>query len=101
MGLRDRAPFHLAKEILGVTVTLAIIGAYLLYLTNGMASRCAADLNERTGPRTCSGMLAFASHVRGIVTIGAATCAALAVIAFIWYMLRGYRAGRAQGYHDV
>jgi predicted secreted protein len=101
MGLRDRAPFHLAKEILGVTVTLAIIGAYLLYLTDGLASRCAAERNERTGPGTCSGMPAFASHVRGIVTIGSGTCAALAVIAFIWYMLKGYRSGRAQGYHDV
>jgi lysylphosphatidylglycerol synthetase-like protein (DUF2156 family) len=101
MGLRDKAPFHLAKEILGVTVTLAIIGAYLLYLTDGMASRCTAQLNARTGPATCSGVPAFASHVRGIVTICAATFAFLAVVSFVWYMLRGYRSGRAQGYHDV
>jgi hypothetical protein len=98
MGLRDKAPFHLDKEILGVTVTLAIIGAYLLLITNGLASSCAAG---RPGPGTCSGMSAFASHVHGIVTIGAATCGALAVIAFVWYMVRGYRAGRARGYHDV
>ena len=98
MGSRRNAPFHLAKEILGVTVTLAIIGAYLLYMTDGLAARCAA---ERTGPGTCSGLPAFASHVQGIVTICAGTFAGLAVIAFIWYLLRGYRSGRAQGYHDV
>jgi hypothetical protein len=98
MRWRDKAPFHLGKEFLGVTVTLAIIGAYLLLVTNGLARRCAAG---RPGPGTCSGMSAFASHVHGIVTIGAATCAALAVIAFVWYMIRGYRAGRARGYHDV
>jgi hypothetical protein len=101
MGSRRKGPFHLAKEFLGVTVTLTIIGAYLLQMTDGLAHRCAADLNERNGRGTCSGMPAFASHVQGIVTVCVGTCAALAVTAFIWYMLRGYRSGRAQGYHDV
>jgi hypothetical protein len=101
MGSRGKAPFHLAKEFLGVTVTLAIVGAYLLQLTDGLAHRCAAELSSRTGPGTCSGMPAFASHVQGIVTVGVATCAGLAAIAFIWYLLRGYKGGRASGYHDV
>jgi hypothetical protein len=101
MGLRDKAPFHLAKELLGVTVTLAIIGAYLLWMTDGLAHGCAAQPNPRTGPGTCSGLAAFASHVRGIVTVGVVCCVALAVIAFIWYLLRGYKGGRARGYHDV
>jgi hypothetical protein len=82
---------HRAKDFLGAVVTLAVIGAILLDLTNVLASRCAAEPNPRTGRGSCSGMAAVAHHAHAAVTLSVAACAALAVIAFIWYMLRGYK----------
>jgi hypothetical protein len=85
----------MAKDVLGAMVTLAVIGAFLLQVTDGLASRCRAGPSPRAGPAACSGPAAFAHHVQGAVTIGVAACAA---IAFIWYMFWGYKAnGQASG----
>ena len=93
-----RPPRHTAKDVLGAVVTLAIIGAFLLQVTDGLASRCRAGPSPRAGPAACSGPAAFAHHVQGAVTMGVAACAALAAIAFIWYMFWGYKAnGQASG----
>ena len=93
-----RPPRHMAKDVLGAVVTLAIIGAFLLQVTVGLASRCRAGPSPRAGPAACSGPAAFAHHVQGAVTMGVAACAALAAIAFIWYMFWGYKAnGQASG----
>jgi hypothetical protein len=79
-------------------VTLAIVGAFLLQVTVGLASRCRAGPNPRAGPAACSGPAAFAHHVQGAVTMGVAACGALAATAFIWYMFWGYKAnGQASG----
>ncbi len=88
---KPQEPPHLAKDFLGAAVTLAVIGAILLQVTDGLASRCGAELNKRTGPATCSGMAAIANHAQRVVTLCVIGCAALAVIAFIWYMLWGYK----------
>ncbi len=77
--------------MLGATVTLAIVGVYLLQVTNELASRCAAGPKPRGGLGACSGVPAFASHVHALVTLCVGICAALAVIAFIWYMSWGYK----------
>jgi len=82
---------HKAKDFLGAVVTLAVFGAILLEVTNVLASRCEAELNPRTGPGYCTGMAAVAHHVRPAVTLSVAACAVLAVIAFVWYMLWGYK----------
>jgi hypothetical protein len=88
----------MAKDVLGAMVTLAIIGAFLLQVTVGLASRCGAGPSPRAGTAACSGPAAFAHHVQGAVTMAVAACAALAVIAFIWYMFWGYKAnGQARG----
>ena len=79
-------------------VTLAIIGAILLQVTDGLASQCRAGRNRRAGPGACSGPAAFAHHVQVPVTLSVAACAALAVMAFIWYIFWGYKAnGQANG----
>jgi hypothetical protein len=89
---------HLAKDVLGAVVTLAIIGTVLLQVTDGLASRCRARASPRADPGACSGPAAFAHHVQGAVTLGAAACAALAAMAFVWYMSWGYKAnGQASG----
>jgi hypothetical protein len=80
-----------SKDFLGAVVTLAVIGAILLDVTNVLASRCDAELNPRADPGSCSGMAAVAHHAHAAVTVSVAACAALAVIAFIWYMLWGYK----------
>lgn len=85
----QRPPPHLAKDFLGAVVTLTIIGAIVLQVTNELASRCLAP---RAGPGTCSGVAAVAEHARGAVTVSVAACAAVAAIAFIWYMFWGYKA---------
>ena len=82
----------MAKDVLGAVVTLAVIGVFVLQVTVGVASRCRAGPAPRAGPAACSGPAAFARHVQGAVTIGVAAGAALAVIAFIWYMFWGYKA---------
>ena len=88
----------MAKDVLGAMVTLAVIGAFVLQVTVGVASRCRAGPSPRAGPAACSGPAAFAHHVQGAVTMGVAACAALAAIAFIWYMFWGYKAnGQASG----
>ncbi len=88
----------MAKDVLGAVVTLAIIGAILLQVTDGLASRCRAGSNPRAGPGACPGPAAFAQHAQGAVTLGVAACGALAAGAFIWYMFWGYKAnGQARG----
>ena len=98
VGEPGRPPQHMAKDVLGATWTLAIIGVFLLQVTVGLASRCRAGPNPRAAPAACSGPAAFAHHVQGPVTMGVAACAALAAIAFIWYMFWGYKAsGQPRG----
>jgi hypothetical protein len=72
-------------------MTVAIIGAILLFLTNGVAAHCAAGPDPRTGSRVCSGVPALAAHIRPIATLVVLACGALAVAAFIWYIFWGYK----------
>jgi len=97
-----KPPPHKAKDVLSAVVTLAVIGAILLQLTNGIASRCGAKSNPGTGgPGGCSGLAAIADHARGAVTLTVAACAALAVITFLWYIFWGYKTnGQAGGNGD-
>jgi hypothetical protein len=90
-GKPQEPPPHLAKDFLGAVVTLAVVGAILLQVTDGLASQCGAELNKRTGPAACSGMAAIANHAHRVVTLCVIGCAAMAAIAFIWYMLWGYK----------
>jgi hypothetical protein len=90
-GKPKEPPPHLGKDFLGAAVTLAVIGALLLQVTDGLASRCGAALNRQTGPAACSGMAAIANHAHSVVTLCAIGCAAIAGTAFIWYMLWGYK----------
>ena len=46
---------HRGKDFLGAAMTVAIIGAILLFLTNGLASYCTAEPDPRTGSRVCTG----------------------------------------------
>jgi hypothetical protein len=92
---------HRAKDFLGLAFTVAIIGAILLFVTNGLASQC-RESHPRTGPGACSGIPAVAERIRGIGTLFVLACAALAVITFIWYMFRGYKTnGQVEGDRDI
>lgn len=92
LGPPARPQRHNGKDFLGAVVTLAIIGAILLELTNGLASQCGTKPTAGTGdPRSCTGLAAFADQARGAVNLAVAACAGLAVIAFAWYMLWGYK----------
>lgn len=90
-GDHQGPPPHRAKDWLGAIVTIAVIGAIFLQVTYGLASRCGAALTSRNGPGSCSGLPAIAHHARGAVTLAVAACAVLAVIAFVWYMIWGYK----------
>jgi hypothetical protein len=90
---RPPKPPHRAKDFLGAIVTLAIVGMILLQVTNALASRCEGRPNPRRGPVTCSGLPAVAEHAHGPMTVSVAVCAGLAVLAFTWYMLWGYKTG--------
>src|SRR5215467_5965335 len=93
----QRPPPHLAKDFLGAAATLAIAGVILLQVTNSLARPCRAPLNLRAGPGTCAGISAIANDAHGVVTWGAAACAALAAAAFVWYMFWGYKANSRLG----
>jgi hypothetical protein len=93
----QRPPPHLAKDYLGAAVTIAIIAAILLQVSNSLASPCRVRLNPPTGPGACVGISAIANHAHGVVTWGAAACAALAAATFVWYMFWGYKANRHIG----
>jgi hypothetical protein len=82
---------HRGKDFLGLAMTVAIIGAILLFLTNGVAAHCTAGPDPRTGSRVCSGVPALAAHIRPIATLVVLACGALAVAAFIWYIFWGYK----------
>jgi hypothetical protein len=92
-----RPPPSVAKDIVGFAATLAIIGAVLLWVTNSLGSACRAQLRPRIAPGACSGMPAIASHAAPIVAWSAAACAALAAVAFVWYMFWGYKARQRTG----
>jgi hypothetical protein len=93
---------HRGKDFLGAAMTVAIIGAILLFLTNGLASYCTAEPDPRTGSRVCTGVPALAAHIRPVETLVVLACGALAVIAFIWYMFWGYKAnGQVSGSGDA
>src|SRR5262245_58337558 len=93
----QRPPAHLAKDFLGAAATLAITGAIVLLVTNSLARPCMARLNLRARPGTCAGISAIANHAHGVVTWGAAACAALAAATFAWYMFWGYKANGHPG----
>ena len=90
----QRPPAHPAKDFLGAAATLAITGTILLQVTNSLARPCRAQLKLRAGPGTCVGISAVANHAHGVVTWGAAACAALAAATFVWYMLWVYKANK-------
>ncbi len=101
-GKPQKPPPHPAKDFLGAAVTLAVIGAILLQVTDGAASQCGGKLNPRRGPGACSGMAAVAKHAQGVVTLCVIGSAALAMIAFIWYMFWGYKVhGQIAGTRDT
>jgi len=91
-GVVGRPPRHRGKNVLAVTASLAVVGAFLVQFTNGLANRCATELNAGAGTPACSGITAMAQHAQLAVAVSVAICAALAVIAFIWYMFWGYKA---------
>jgi hypothetical protein len=86
-----RPPPTKAKDFLGAAMTLAIVGAIFLLVTNTLASPCVAAPKPRTGLGACSGISSIASHIRGIAALCVLGCAALAAAAFIWYMFWGYK----------
>lgn len=86
-----------AKDFLGAAMTLAVVGAIFLFVTNSLASPCLAAPKRRAGPAACSGVTAFASHIRGIADLFVLGCAALAAAAFIWYMFWGYKRNGTAG----
>ena len=92
---------HKAKDFLGAVVTLAVIGAILLEMTNVLASRCQVKLNPRAGAGTCTGVAAVAYHVHVAVALSVAACAALAVTAFTWYIFWGYKTNGPTGTQDT
>ncbi len=91
-----RPPPSRAKDYLGAAMTLAIVGAIFLLVTNSLASPCLAAPKPRPGTGACSGMASVASHIRGATTLCVIGLAALAAAAFIWYMFWGYKSGLAR-----
>ena len=81
----------MAKNVLGAAATLAVIGVFFLQATNRLARPCGAKVNQRMGSGACSGMSAIANHAHEIVTLSVIACTAVAAIAFVWYMLWGYK----------
>ena len=86
-----RPPPSKAKDFLGAAMTLAIIGAIFLSVTYNLAAPCLAAPRPQAGRGGCSGIASVASHIRGVATLCVIGCAALAVAAFIWYMVRGHK----------
>jgi hypothetical protein len=90
-GEPDRPPRHPAKDFLGAVVSLAIVGVFLLQITDALASRCGAAPGLRPGSAACSGLPAVAHHAKLAVTMSVGAVAALAALAFVWYMFWGYK----------
>lgn len=100
-GETRRPSPHVAKDFLGAAVTLAIVGVFGLQVTNGLASRCGTGLKPHAHA-ACSGMAGVARHAQGVVTLIVISCAVLAVMSFIWYMLWGYKTNdQVREYRDT
>ena len=100
-GETRRPSPHVAKDFLGAAFTLAIVGVFGLQVINGLASRCGTGPKPHAHP-ACSGAAAVARHAQGAVTLIVISCAALAVMSFIWYMLWGYKANaQVRKYRDT
>ena len=101
LGETRRPSPHVAKDFLGAAFTLAIVGVFGLQVTNGLASRCGTGLKRHAHP-ACSGVAAVARHAQWAVTVIVISCAALAALSFIWYMLWGYKTnGQAREDQDT
>jgi hypothetical protein len=100
-----RRSAYTAKDVLGAVVSLAVIGVFILQATNRLAGPCNRKFGERTGsgtgPGTCSGMSAIANHAHEIVALCVIACTSMAAVAFVWYMIWGYKTqGRTRVRHD-
>ena len=80
-------PPRRGQGFLGATATLAIIGAIILYYTNALASKCAADVRQRTGQAICSGLPGLAHHLRLPITVGVIACVVVFAATFVWSLL--------------
>jgi hypothetical protein len=85
--VRRHSPPRRGQGFLGLTASLTIVGAILLYYTNALASQCRATLKPYTGPVTCQGLAAAAHHVQGPLAICVIACAVVFGIAFVWSLL--------------
>ena len=86
-----RRSAHMAKDVLGAVVTLAVVGVFVLQATNRLAGSCHRKFSERAGSGTCSGMSAIANHAHEIVTLCVIVFTSMAAAAFVWYMIWGYK----------
>jgi hypothetical protein len=92
-----RPPPRPGKDFLGAAVTLAIIGVIVLQATDRLASRCGAAGSPHPAAGACSGISALAHRADGIVTVCVLAFTVLAALAFVWYMLWGYKANQQTG----
>ncbi|HUA41452.1 MAG TPA: hypothetical protein VMA32_07805 [Streptosporangiaceae bacterium] len=85
--LRRHVPPRRGQGLLGLTATLTIVGAILLYYTNATASQCLSTLKSHSGLAACHGLAAAARHVQLPLAVCVIACAVVFGITFAWSLL--------------
>ncbi len=84
---RRHVPPRRGQGFLGLTASLTIVGAILLYYTNAAASQCRSSLKAHAGPAVCHGLAAAAQHVQLPLAACVIACAVVFGITFAWSLL--------------
>jgi hypothetical protein len=85
--VRRHVPPRRGQGFLGLSASLTVVGAILLYYTNAVASQCRSTLKPHAAPAVCHGLPAAAHHLQGPLAICVIASAVVFGIAFVWSLL--------------
>ena len=85
--LRRHVPPRRGQSFLGLSASLTIIGAILLYYTNAIASQCRSTVKLHAGSAVCHGLPAAAHYLQGPLAVCVIASAVVFGIVFVWSLL--------------
>jgi hypothetical protein len=84
---RRHVPPRRGQDFLGLSASLTIVGAILLYYTNAVASQCRSTPKLHAGPAVCHGLPTAAHYLQGPLAVCVIASAVVFGIAFVWALL--------------
>lgn len=85
--VRRHVPPRRGQVFLGLSASVATVGAILLYYTNAAAGQCRSTAKLHGMPAVCHGLPAAAHHLQAPLAVCVIATAAVFGIAFVWSLL--------------